>query len=348
MGPQPPLGRPRGARDQPRRAGDGREGRRSPRRDRPGPRRLVRRCRHERRGHGRVLDRRLRAARARQHGRHGPRPGRHVDRRPAAGDRPAGLVRPGHPRDQVRDDRRRHRGRRPRQGPPRHRQPRRPRAVHGPRPARRHPPHAHAPRPPRRVLGHLRRHGADRHGDRGHDRPAPHRDQPALGRQRPRARPRHAAGAAVRGWAPPPLLGGVGRPAGPGPVARPFGPHAGRLRHGGRRAGAAAAGPCPPGVLGAAHDHGAAGRAERGPQPAEHPGVQRALVPQGPALAARRAPVDRQVLLPARHGARLEPHVRPPRLPAVAVPGALRGGGGAARASSRRCPTTRRPASCRC
>ena len=34
-------------------------------------------------------------------------------------------------------------------------------------------------------------------------------------RQRPGARPRHAAGAAVRGRSPAPLLGGVGRPAGP-------------------------------------------------------------------------------------------------------------------------------------
>ena len=84
----------------------------------------------------------------------------------------------------------------------------------------------------RRVLGHLRRHGADRHGRRGHHRPAPHRDQPAAGRQRPGARPRHPAGPAARGRPHvPPLLGRLGRLPGPGPVAGAGGARPGRLRH---------------------------------------------------------------------------------------------------------------------
>jgi hypothetical protein len=71
--------------------------------------------------------------------------------------------------------------------------------------------------------------------------------------------------------------------------------------------------------------------AQRAAQPGEHHGVQRVLVPAPPPPAAGRAPVDRDVLLPARRRRRLEPDVRAPGLPPVADHGALRGRGRAAR-----------------
>ena len=59
-------------------------------------------------------------------------------------------------------------------------------------------------------------------------------------------------------------------------------------------------------------------------EPALDPRVQRAVVPQGTARAARRDPVDHRVLPPARRGPRLEPHLRLARLRPVPVRRALR------------------------
>ena len=56
-------------------------------------------------------------------------------------------------------------------------------------------------------------------------------------------------------------------------------------------------------------------------------GVQRAVVPQGPAAQARPAAEHPDLLPPAGRRGRLEPHLRPARLPAVPVHRALRGGG---------------------
>ena len=64
---------------------------------------------------------------------------------------------------------------------------------------------------------------------------------------------------------------------------------------------------------------------------------------KAPGAPPGRAAVDHHVLPPARHGRRVEPAVRRPRLPPVAVPAALRRGGRAARAASRRCAGVRAP-----
>ena len=64
--------------------------------------------------------------------------------------------------------------------------------------------------------------------------------------------------------------------------------------------------------------------AERAAQPADRPRLQRAVVPQGAARTGGPPRVDQRVLPPARRRARLEPHLRQPRLRAVPVRGARR------------------------
>ena len=166
------------------------------------------------------------------------------------------------------------------------------------------------PRPrPRPVLGHRRRHGPHRRRARRHLRLPPHRVEPPARRHRPGRRPRRGARAHGVGRPRLRLLGGLDRPHGRRPGPGPLGADPGPLRH--RRGGRARA-PAPTRYAYSAGRarHRSPVRAQRAAQQAHRAGLQRAVVPQGPGAPPRRAPDDPHVLPPARHGRRLEPHLR--------------------------------------
>ena len=163
--------------------------------------------------------------------------------------------------------------------------------------------------------------------------PAAHRDEPALGRHRPRRPTSTTSCAAAEGDRALPLLGGVGRPPRPGPLARPLGADPGRLRAP-RRARRTRRGDPPP--------RRPAGFAARAPVPA--PARARAGCSTGSRIRAfnefwfRKAPRPRAatsssrspVLPPPRHGRRLEPPLR---------------AAGASSSGSACCPSARRTCS---
>ena len=239
---------------------------------------------------------------------------------------PFGLWVPGAARHPAGDDRRRDRGRRARQEPPHPGQLRQPRPLLRPADRRRLRPHARAPdrrlvggarrrRPA--VLGDDRRDGPDRRDRRRGRRAAARGDGVLHRRHRPLQRHRRPDGPDEHRRRRLQLLGRLVRRRHPGQAHGPGGADP-------RRQGQAVQldpkrRRDPLQVRGAVVRDDPRGLPEPDGQRRHGQGVQRVLVPQGAQAPGRRAAEHHRVLPPARHRRRVEPGLRPERLPAVPV-----------------------------
>ena len=200
---------------------------------------------------------------------------------------PAGLVRAGIPRHPAGDGRRRDRGRRARQEPPRGGQLRPAPAVGRHRAARRRAAHGDRTVRSRAVLGDGGRHGPDRAHRAGRDPAQAGGHLAGQGGHRAHRRHRRDDGRPGRARQDLRLHGGlVGQP-GPGRPAGPFRGHQRRLRRAGRPA---ARGPGRPVRVPAGRPPRRPARVPARPDQPLHRGAgQRGLVPQGAPLPAGRA-----------------------------------------------------------